>query len=153
MPARSPSSLSRAAICALVCVGDNARTRSTTCGLVWRSSHDILYRGIARRVRASVCHRIATSMTLPRLESVTSLINQRSSCLRSTKVVVGACQMAGRLWASARICSRCEAVSNRAACLGNRLCSRSSFSTSVSFSFQSRSRLRATNRLSGSTAL
>src|SRR5260221_8299987 len=94
---------------------------------------------MARRVRASVCQRIATSMTLPRFESVTSLINQRMSCLRCTKVVVVAYQIAGRSWARRRICSRCEAVSNRAACLGNMLCSRSSFSTSVSFSFQAAS--------------
>src|SRR5258708_5770490 len=88
--------MSRDAIWVAVGVGDHSRTRSTTCGLVWRSSHDILYRGMERAVRASVCQRIATSMTLPRLESVTSLINQRMSCLRSTKVVVEACQMAGR---------------------------------------------------------
>jgi hypothetical protein len=50
-----------------------------------------------RLVRASVCQRISMRMRLSRLESVTSLINQRNSCLRCAHVVVEASKTRGQI--------------------------------------------------------
>lgn len=107
IPERHPSSLSLLAIWVAVWVGDHARTRSTTCGLVCRSSHDIVDLGTESAVRASVCQRRATAIIVPRLEGVIFLSNHRRSCFRLTTVVVEACQMAGRSCARRQMYSRC----------------------------------------------
>jgi hypothetical protein len=54
-------------------------------------------------------------MIVSRRVKVTSLTRQRSSCLRSVCVVVGACQTAGTSWASARIRWRSSGLTGRMA--------------------------------------
>ena len=103
-------------------------------------------------LQASVCQRTAIAMVVGCLVSVTSLMSSRRSCLRSAAVVVGAYHTSGTSWASARIRARSSLFTTSEPTVGCAAYSRSRRSSAVSFSFQSRSKLRATRRFSGSTA-
>ncbi len=81
------------------------------------------------------------------------LEQEAHTCLRSAWVVVSACHTAGRSYAKATIRWRSASLTWLAASGGTVVYSRSSWSTTVNFSCQSCSRLRATQRFSGSYVL
>ena len=103
VPERNPLALSSLAISSSVRVTARLRIRSMTAASVRRRSQIRKWRGTCNVVQASVCQRMEISMALSSAKSVTSLISSPSSCLRSTLVVVAACQSRGRSRASCRI--------------------------------------------------
>ncbi len=113
-------------------------------------------RGTSNSVTAPVCHKMRTCVRSSGTEigeRVTSRINIRSRFLRSACVVVLAFQTRLKSHDSVKMRARSSPDRSSFSRLLTSSRWRSSSSNSRSFSFHSRSRVRATTRLSGSTPL